>query len=106
MQSDGNDGAAGSLGDELLAESQKPLTMKDRFVGVFIALVMFGLAAGMFIRPVLLGGAGDDLGGRKTRGYINLIEMVWSRPVGGVLILLGLLVLFGALTKKSAAPAK
>lgn len=93
-----------TLAEELIAEAEKPLTMKDRLVGIVIAIVMFALAAGMFVRPVLLSSADTtDVSGRRTRGLLNIIDLAWSRPVGGILILVGLLVVWGSLTKRSAA---
>ncbi len=95
--------AKGTFAEELIAEAEKPLTMKDRLVGIVIAVIMFALAAGMFVRPVLLAGADSgDVSGMRTRGFMNIIEMAWSRPVGGILVLIGLLVVWGSLTKRSA----
>lgn len=93
-----------SLREELIKESETPLIMKDRLGGLLIAVVMFGLAAGMFIRPVLLGSTEDaDVTGRRANKLLWLVELGWSRPVGGLLVLLGLLVVWGSLTKRSAS---
>lgn len=97
---------AGGLGDELVAAAEEPLTLKDRVVGALISLVMLVLAAGMFVRPALLpSDASQGVSGRRTSGLLSLVDLVWSRPVGVMLILLGLLVLYGSLTKKGAPKA-
>jgi hypothetical protein len=107
MQDNESDKTKGSLGDELLEESEKPLTIKDRIHGVFFALMMFGLAAWMFIRPVLLSGDETaDVSSRRTRGIVNLIDWAWSRPMAIFLILFGLLVIWISLTKKSASKSE
>lgn len=89
---------------DLLAEAEKPLTVMDRVIGVGLGLVFAGLGVWMLIDPSL-SIIGDETatgrGGRKVAGLVRLVEMVWSRPLGVILVVLGVLVLFGAVTKKS-----
>lgn len=89
-------------GDELAAAPDVPFTLKDRFIGLLIVLVMFGLTAGMFLRPVLFQPDTSEMGRHRTRGVFMLVDLEWSRPVGVVLALIGLLVLWGSLTRRSA----
>lgn len=91
-----------SLLEELTAANQEPMTFRDRIVGIGMALVMLGLAAWMFIRPVLLPVDTSDLSGRRGSRLVMLLDMAWSRPVGVVVALLALLVLWGSLTKRSS----
>jgi hypothetical protein len=44
-----------------------------------------------------------DPSGRRGRQIVTILEWVWSRPVGAVAVLLALLMIWGALTKKGAA---
>ena len=68
---------------------QEPLTAKDRVVGALVALVFLGLAASMIRWPVLPVSSGD-VSASRTRGVVTVVELIWSRPVGVVLGLLGL----------------
>ena len=63
---------------------------KDKLVGVVLILVFVGLGVGMIVHPDLISDDVDPVG-RKTQGILNLIDLVWSRPVGGLTKLLGLL---------------
>lgn len=65
-------------------------SLKDKLVGVVLILVFLGVGIGMIVHPNLIP---DDVdpSGRRTQGIINLIDIVWSRPVGVIAILLGLL---------------
>ncbi len=66
-------------------------------------VVLFALAAGMFIRPVLFPeDTAAEITRHKTRKMVALVDLAWSRPVAVVLVLLALLMLWGTLTKKSA----
>jgi hypothetical protein len=93
-----------------VAGSEKPrvpVTAKDRVTGIVVALVLLGLGAAMILWPDLgLVPADADpsgRGGRKVVGLLKIAEMVWSRPVGGIAGVLGLLVAFGSLTNKTKA---
>lgn len=93
---------------ETVAAAEKPrvpVTAKDRVAGVVVALVFLGLCAAMMLWPDLgLVPADYDpsgRGGRKVMGLLKIAEMVWSRPVGGIAGVLGLLIAFGSLTNKT-----
>ena len=86
----------------LVEEGNKPFTVADRVQGVVIALVFGGLGVWMWVQPSL-SLMGDETasgrGGRKVAGLLRLVDVVWSRPLAVILILLAVMVLFGALTK-------
>jgi hypothetical protein len=96
--------ASNKLSEELIEASKKPLTAKDRVVGIVIALVLIGLCIGMWIRPDILPVESSDLG-RGGRRVVLIVEFVWSRGIGAILGLVGLLVIYGSLTKPSAPKA-
>lgn len=88
--------------DEAAAEPKEPVTLKDRLIGLGMALAMLVLGVGMFIMPVLLPAEEiSDVSRHRTRGWLFIVEMLWSRPVGVVLILLvfllGMLVVWGVI---------
>jgi len=91
-----------SLSDTLREESAKPLTMKDRIVGIVLALLFAGAGVGMLLSPDLFTFGDERPTGRGGRMIAFLLEVLWSRPVGGVLVLLALLMIWGSITKKSA----
>jgi len=91
-----------SVRDQLEAAAAEPLTPKDRIVGLLMAIVIAGLGVWMFLRPVLIDLGGNEPNSRKARGFMNMLDWIWSRPVGVIAILLALLMIYGSLTKKSA----
>lgn len=89
--------------------ASEPVTVKDRLVGLGMVLAMFLIGGGMFIRPVLLPTDEiSDVSRHRTRGVVYIVEMVWSRPVGIALVVLGALLCFaivkGAIAKKMFNP--
>ena len=83
----------------------EPVTMKDRIVGVVIGLAMIGFGVGTWLNPELIADAfrEDSPSGRGGRKIVFFLNLAWNRPVGSILLLLGLLVLYGALTRKKEA---
>jgi len=77
--------------------------MKDRVVGLVLAIIFAGAGVAMILRPVIFTFDGDGPSGRRGRQIVTVIEWVWSRPVGAIAILLALLMIWGALTKKNPA---
>ena len=92
-----------SLRETLIEESAKPLTFKDRIGGIALALAFIAVGASMIVWPAFLSVDDENIpSGRGGRTIAVLLEVVWSRPVGGLLILLALLMVWGSITKKSA----
>ncbi len=100
-----NDSGNKSLKDELLEANKEPLTLKDRIIGILIAagLIAFGVCTWLW--PELIAESGADPSGRGGRKILFVLNLLWSRPVGSIGILLGIAAVHGALTKKSTGDA-
>lgn len=83
---------------------EQPRTLKDRAVALTLAVIFVGLGAAMVYRPVLLDAVQGKLSGRSSRRIAATFELIWSRPVGVVAVLLGLLLLWGVFSR-GAGPA-
>jgi hypothetical protein len=90
---------------ETLAQARKPVTAKDRIKAVLVALGCLAVGSAMWIWHQFYV---SDLISMAIRGeavhrFRIKIDWLWCRPTGTLLILGGLLVLLGALTKRSAS---
>lgn len=93
---------------EALAQARKPLTLKDRIQAVLVALGCLAAGSAMWIWHEFYV---SDLISMAIRGeavhrFRIKIDWLWCRPTGALLILVGLIALLGALTKRSAAKAE
>jgi hypothetical protein len=91
------------LAQQLLDETKKPLTMKDRIVGILIACILVGLCIAMWLKPDILGLHATDFTGRGGRTIATIIDLAWSRPVGAILGVVATLMIYGSFTKPGAA---
>lgn len=69
-------------------------------VGMAIALVLIGLCVGTWAVPDLIGIDSSELSGRGGRKIVFFLNILWSRPVGTIAGIFGVLVAWGALSKK------
>jgi hypothetical protein len=83
--------------DELRSE---PITAKDKAVGFLIAVVLLALCVGVWIQPDLIGVDSSDFSGRGGRKIARILNIIWSRPTGTVAGIFGLIIGWGAITKK------
>jgi C4-dicarboxylate transporter len=83
--------------DELRSE---PITAKDKAVGLLIAVVLLALCIGVWMKPDLIGVDSSDFTGRGGRKITRILNIIWSRPTGTVAGVFGLIIGWGALTKK------
>jgi hypothetical protein len=90
-----------ALLEELAEESNEPMTMKDRIIGLLIAIILGGLAVGMWLTPEFLSISTTSTSGRGARKIAWLLEIIWSRPLAVIIALLAIMAIWGALTKKS-----
>ena len=82
---------------------QKPITPKERVKAMFIAIGMVLAGIGMWVWPQFYL---SDLiyrlfGNEPVHQFRPKLDIFWCRPTGVVVILLGLLALWGIFTKKS-----
>lgn len=84
---------------------QEPLTLKDRLIGLGLALVFAAVGTGMMLRPEWFEITGEGPSGRRGRMIVWLLKILWSRPIGAVLILLALLMIWGCLSRRSQPAA-
>lgn len=88
---------------ETQAAAQKPVTLKDRLIGLAIGIGLIALGVAMWVNPELSPAEGASVGRHRTGLWIWLIDLVWSRPGGAVSGLLGLLVAYGSFVRKAAS---
>ena len=78
----------------------EPITEKDKLIGVILAAVFIALCIGVWLKPDLISLDTSEFSGRGGRAIARILDVIWSRPAGTVAGILGLLVGWGALTKK------
>lgn len=95
---------ATSTNDRVVADARKPLTTKDRVVGGAMALALIALCVGIWVKPDLFAFVdASEMSGRGGRKVANILAIIWSRPVGTIAGLLGVLVLLGAVLRRGGA---
>lgn len=79
----------------------RPVTVRDKAIGLIIAALLLALCAGTWLKPDLVStlnaSRSSDPGGQDLA---RLLDILWSRPAGGVAGALGLFIAWGALTRK------
>jgi len=83
--------------DEIRSE---PVTAKDKVIGIVIAVVLIALCVATWLDPDLISLDTSDFSGRGGRAIARVVNIIWSRPTGTIAGIVGLLVGWGALTKK------
>lgn len=83
--------------DEIRSE---PVTAKDKVIGVVIAVLFIALCVGVWAKPDLISLDTSEFSGRGGRTIARILNIIWSRPAGTIAGIVGLLVGWGALTKK------
>lgn len=82
-----------------IPESRKA-TLSER-VGFIVFAIIFGLICTLiFLDPELVSIDTSEMDGRKGRGIGNIINLLWSRPVGGILGLISLVLTWNAISGK------
>jgi len=86
----------------------QPIPLKERLIGFGLAAVLILIGVVMWIWPDL-GLVPEDAhaggrGSRKIIGFLRLLEWLWSRPVGAIFIIVGAVVLYGVLTRRTKGP--
>jgi hypothetical protein len=92
-----------SMADDLFEDADMPVTLKDRIVGLVLALAFgtFGVCTWIWPRIAALSEAHP--GGRGGRRAKLWLDLLWSRPVGSIAIVLAVVILWGVITKRSAS---
>lgn len=76
------------------------ITIADRIVGLVVGLLFIGLCTGIWLKPDLISGNVDKLGGPAIA---SALDLVWSRPVAIISGIIGLFVAWGSITRKTGA---
>jgi len=92
--------AKSSLEDSMAEIRKEPITAKDKIVGMIIAILLIALCVGVWLVPDLIPVDSLDVSGRGGRKIARFIHFIWSRPVGSIAGVIGLIVGWGAITKK------
>jgi hypothetical protein len=88
--------------------AEEPYTLKERLIGLGLALAFLLIGVAMWKWPDL-GLVPDEAdpsgrGGRRLVLVLRVLEWLWSRPVGTILGFVGGAVLYGALTRRTKGP--
>jgi hypothetical protein len=67
---------------------------------MIIAILLIALCVGVWLVPDLIPVDSLDVSGRGGRKIARFIHFIWSRPVGSIAGVIGLIVGWGAITKK------
>ena len=76
----------------------KPTSIRDRLVSLMLAAGLAGLGVFMILRPDYRHGPAEGSRGR-TKLLVAVLDWIWSVPAGVILVLIGLLFLWGALSR-------
>jgi hypothetical protein len=89
-------------------KSEEPITTKDRVKAVLVSVgaIVAGIAMWIWHQFYLSDLIYRLFGDEPVHRFRLKLDIFWCRPTGVILILFGCLVLWGALTKKSAAQPK
>ena len=90
---------------EALAQARQPLTFQDRIKALFVAIGCLAVGSAMWIwhQFYVSDLISIAIRGEAVHRFRIKIDWLWCRPTGTLLILIGLIAIFGALTKRSAA---
>jgi hypothetical protein len=90
---------------ETMARARRPVTARERITAILIALgcVAAGTAMWLWHQFYLSDLISLAIRGQAVHRFRLKIDWVWCRPTGALLIAVGLIALFGALSKRSAA---
>lgn len=80
----------------------KPLTTRDRVIGVALGAVLIGYCIAVWIQPDLTSIDRSNFSGRGGRSVAGLINLLWWWPTATVAGLFGALVVFVSLKPPSA----
>ncbi len=80
------------------------MTIKDRVIFFVFGAGLVALGVSMFMHPDFVMEGSAESARARTRLILWILEMVWSRPVGVILFLLGLLMFVGMCQKFKDAP--
>ena len=87
--------------EQIVEEIQKqPVTVKDQVVGFILSVLFIGLCVGTWLYPDLISIDTGNFSGHGGRKIARILNFIWSRPVGTVAGIIGLLVGRGVLTQK------
>ena len=81
----------------------EPRSLKDRLIGLVLAIAFIGLCAGIWLAPDLIGMDSAEYTGRTARKVAFFVNLLWSRPVGTIAGILGLLMVWGSFSKEKVA---
>ncbi len=79
-----------------MSESDDTSTIKDLLGGLFWGALITGLGIWMLVDPDL--GQTSEPEGRR-RGLVKLLYAIWSTPGGIIIGLIGLLIIWGAISQ-------
>ncbi len=89
-----------TLEEKVDALRKEPLTAKEKTGAIVVAVVLIALCIGVWLLPDLIGVDTSELSARRGRGIARMLNFIWSRPVGTVAGVVGLLVGWSALKTK------
>ncbi len=78
----------------------QPITVKDKVLGIAIAVVLIALCVGTWFKPDLVSIDTSQFSGRGGRSIARILNVVWSRPAGTIAGIVGLITGWGTMAKK------
>lgn len=78
----------------------EPVTIKDKLFGLLFAAIFIGLCAAIWLKPDLVSNNEAAISESCGKVTTQVLEVLWSGPVGILAGLVGLFIGWGAITKK------
>lgn len=94
------DTAAASLKQQIDTIRREAVGAKDKLTASIVAFVFIAFCIGVWVMPDLFSIERSEFTGRGGRRIARSLKFIWSRPVGSIAGLIGLLLAWGVCTRK------